>query len=190
MNQVSPDKFEVIPLGNSNNSNKFTKVAPEPSTDRKMAITDANHLANSIQNMLNNTQQKNDTILKIYKSTPAYDLGNSFKKTKIQFSGENSPLKRMGRFWHEPIVVVEQSGWERANYVFTGMLAILTVILFFYEKNNNLHLVPYEENIGADKICEEMNKLSEEEQKIKIEEQKIKNAKNAKLIDYYKNIKA
>lgn len=143
----------------------------KPVLQHANAVTDLN---------ITPTNDKNNEIYNLYKTTPAYDIKNSISRTK--FSKENSLINRFYRFYDEPIVVVEQSNYEKINTLFTGILFIFTIILMLYEYKNDLHLVQINHDNNILIECEMINKMTDAEK-----EEKLKSDK--KTQDYYNNIK-
>lgn len=94
-------------------------------------------------------------ISRKYKHTTSYSLSNA--REQSLYSGKNNLKNRFIKFINEDYVIVEQSNYERLNYLFTAILLILTIFLIYYSTQRyNLKLVPesiihYEEMSDEDK---------------------------------------
>ncbi len=90
-----------------------------------------------------------DSIEREYRQTTAYSLS---KKQYPYFSGPNSILNRISRFWNEKYIIIEQNLQEQIYKFFTILLLILTLVLIIYAKKYDLILVPSSmiKNISTD----------------------------------------
>ena len=114
---------------------KATKILPVVPNEKYFVRTDARRDINCTPM---NEIYKN--LGSYYELTTSYSLSN--KQEPTYFSGKNSILYRISRWWNEKYVIIEQNYFEKLNILFNILLMVLTIVLILYATNYDLTLAP------------------------------------------------